>query len=98
MPWGMGVKNNNAWSRLCAWVRETFERWRDKGTIQAPEEGQATLEYVAVALGIAAVVAALGALVRLGKRGMFTRISLQAASHVVGGSNPADALFDVFLY
>lgn len=53
---------------------------------------------MAVALGIMAVIAALGALVRLGKRGVFTRLSVQAASHVVGGSNPADALLDIFLY
>lgn len=94
----MNRKNNNAWLRLCVWVRKTCERWRSGRAECSSEEGQATLEYVAVALGIMAVIAALGALVRLGKRGVFTRLSVQAASHVVGGSNPADALLDIFLY
>ncbi len=86
------------WSRWFGWVKGRRGK-RDRTDSRSEEsEGQATLEYVLVALGVTAVVLALGALVQAGKRGALARLSIQAASHVVGGSNPADALLDVLLY
>ena len=51
-----------------------------------------------MALGIVAVVVGLGALVSLGERGVLARFAARAISHAVGGTNPADALLDVFLF
>ncbi len=66
--------------------------------MRSGDEGQTTLEYLLVFLGVVAVVAALYALVRAGERGVLARLATGSASHGVGGTNPAGALLDVFMY
>lgn len=61
------------------------------------EEGQSTLEYLLVTLGIIAVVVALGAIVRLGTDGRLTRLASDAASHALGAQT-GNALLDIFMY
>ena len=62
------------------------------------EEGQATLEFVVVMLGLLAVIVALSALVSAGERGALASLASHAASHAVGGTNPGGALLDVLMY
>lgn len=62
------------------------------------EEGQATVEYLVVAVGIVGVVVALGALAHLGERRVLARLCEQAVSYTVGGKNPADAFSDILLH
>lgn len=64
----------------------------------ADEEGQSTLEYLLVLLGIIAVLTVLYAFVRAGQDGVFGRLAVRAASHVLGGRSVADALFDIFMF
>lgn len=69
------------------------------GTCDDPgkEEGQSTLEYLLVTLGIIVVVVALGAIVRLGADGRLTRLAGAAASHALG-AQAGNALLDIFMY
>lgn len=63
------------------------------------DEGQSTLEYLAVLLGVIAVVVGLGALLGLFAGGALSRRAADGASHAVGSkSDPAGALLDVLLY
>ena len=62
------------------------------------EAGQSTVEYLAVLIGVIAVVAGLASLLAAAKRGVFGRLALQALSHVTGGSDPIAALSEVFLF
>lgn len=66
--------------------------------LRKDEEGQSTVEYLVVAVGVVAVVVALYALARAGERGILGRLAVGAASHAVGGTNVANALLDVFLF
>lgn len=61
------------------------------------EEGQATLEYLLVVVGIVAVIVALGALVRLGADGRLADRATRAASHSLGGQ-VGGALLDTLMY
>lgn len=62
------------------------------------EEGQSTVEYLAVSLGLVAVILALAALSGAGKGGLFSRLAIKAVSHAIGGRNPADAFLDVLMF
>lgn len=62
------------------------------------ETGQSTVEYLAVLVGIAAVVVGLASLLAAAKRGVFGRLASQALSHVTGGSDPIAALSEIFLF
>ena len=85
-------------SRWFGWVKNRCGKQNRDDACLEGSEGQATLEYVLVTLGVTAIVVGLGALVQAGRRGVLAALSMRAASHVVGGSNPADALLDVLLY
>lgn len=56
------------------------------------------MEYLAVLIGVAAVVVGLASLLAAAKRGVFGRLALQALSHATGGSDPIAALSEVFLF
>ena len=62
------------------------------------EAGQSTVEYLAVLIGVAAVVVGLASLLAAAKRGVFGRLASQALSHATGGSDPIAALSEVFLF
>lgn len=62
------------------------------------ETGQSTVEYLAVLVGVAAVVVGLASLLAAAKRGVFGRLASQALSHVTGGSDPIAALSEIFLF
>ena len=62
------------------------------------EAGQSTVEYLAVLIGVAAVVVGLASLLAAAKRGVFGRLALRALSHATGGSDPIAALSEVFLF
>ncbi len=62
------------------------------------DEGQSTLEYLAVLLGVVFVVVGLAALFKAGERGVFARLATLSASHAVGGGDPGGALLDVLMY
>lgn len=62
------------------------------------ETGQSMVEYLAVLVGVAAVVVGLASLLAAAKRGVFGRLALQALSHVTGGSDPIAALSEIFLF
>lgn len=62
------------------------------------ETGQSTVEYLAVLVGVAAVVVGLASLLAAAKRGVFVRLASQALSHVTGGSDPIAALSEIFLF
>ena len=62
------------------------------------EAGQSTVEYLAVLIGVAAVVVGLASLLAAAKRGVFSRLASQALSHVTGGSDPIAALNEIFLF
>lgn len=64
----------------------------------AGEEGQSTLEWVIVALALAAVIAGLAALVRLGGRGTLGRLATAAASHAIQRGDLSGALLDVLMF
>ena len=62
------------------------------------ETGQSTVEYLAVLVGVAAVVVGLASLLAAAKRGVFGRLASQALSHVTGGSDAIAALSEIFLF
>ena len=62
------------------------------------ETGQSTVEYLAVLVGVVAVVVGLASLLAAAKRGVFGRLASQALSHVTGGSDPIAALSEIFLF
>ena len=61
------------------------------------EEGQSSVEYLAVTLAVLAMVVALGAIVRLGAGGELGRLAHDAASHSVA-SGIVSALRDVLAF
>ena len=64
----------------------------------ADEEGQSTVEYLVVLLGVIAVVVGLASLLGAAERGVFGDLATRAASHATGGEDPATAAEEVFLF
>lgn len=64
----------------------------------ANEEGQSTVEYLVVLLGVIAVVVGLAALLGAAGRGVFGDLATKAVSHATGGEDPAVAAEEVFLF
>ena len=63
----------------------------------AGEVGQATVEFAVVAVGLAAVVAALAAMWKAFGSGLLVQHALAVASHHVQAVAPA-TIADIFLY
>mgnify|MGYP004576385105 CR=1 FL=1 len=92
-------KMGRALSVSCDWVRRRLSRPLTKLERRAHDEtGQSTVEYLAVLIGIVAVVVGLASLLAAAKRGVFGRLASQALSHATGGSDPIAALSEVFLF
>ncbi len=64
----------------------------------AEEEGQSTLEYLLVFLGVVAVVVALYALVEAGARGALSDLATKSASHSIGEGDDIGGIYDTFMY
>ncbi|MBS5450730.1 MAG: hypothetical protein KHY83_05165 [Coriobacteriia bacterium] len=90
------MRARRASSVLCAW-RAKLSRGCRSTRGARHDEGQATLEYLLVTLGIIAIVVALGALVRFGADGRLVGLACQAASHALG-SQAGNALLDALLF
>ena len=89
-------KKGRALSVSCGWVRRRLKTPGARLERRARDEtGQSTVEYLAVLVGVAAVVVGLLA---AAKRGVFGRLASQALSHVTGGSDPIAALSEIFLF
>ena len=97
--WGRTRKMGRVLSASCGWVRKRLRRLLAKFERRVCDEaGQSTVEYLAVLIGVAAVVVGLASLLAAAKRGVFGRLALQALSHATGGSDPIAALSEVFLF
>ena len=97
--WGRIRKMGRVLSASCVWVRKRLKRPRARLERRVCDEaGQSTVEYLAVLIGVAAVVVGLASLLAAAKRGVFGRLASQALSHATGGSDPIAALSEVFLF
>ena len=92
-------KMGRALSVSCGWVRKRLKTPGARLERRARDEtGQSTVEYLAVLVGVVAVVVGLASLLAAAKRGVFGRLASQALSHVMGGSDPIAALSEIFLF
>lgn len=64
----------------------------------AGEDGQSTVEYLLVVIGVLAMLLALGALARAGGDGVLAGAATSAASHSAAHGIFANVLLDVLLY
>jgi Flp pilus assembly pilin Flp len=62
------------------------------------DEGQSTVEYLVVLIGIVAVVVGLGSILGAASRGVFGGLATKSASHATGGQDSAIAVAEVFLF
>ena len=64
----------------------------------AEEEGQSTLEYLLVFLGVVAIVVALYALVEVGAKGTLSDLATRSASHSIGAGDGIGGIYDIYMY
>ena len=76
-----------------------FTWQKDIGTdCTAHEEGQSTIEFIAVVLALTAITVALMAFVKFAVAGGFGELATKAASHSVSGWGFRGLLYDVFMF